>query len=94
MDPKLGAFWKPEKKSEKGPIGKGNLDLSRLEAADLQRVLDAIKKGEKIKATLWFQREKKDDKWPDFQVTLDSEYHAPKKEAAMAGETFADDITF
>jgi hypothetical protein len=94
MDPKLGAFWKPDKKSEKGPIGKGNLDLSRLEAADLQRVLDAIKKGEKIKATLWHWATKPKDTAPDFSISLDAEYHAPKKEAAMAGETFADDIPF
>lgn len=75
MDPKIGAFWKPEKKSDRGPIGKGNLDFSRLSADEMNIVRSAIASGNKIKCTLWFQRDKREDKWPDFQVTLDQPYN-------------------
>lgn len=75
MDSKIGAFWFPKKKTGNGPIGKGSLDLSKLDKEELNRIKKAITEGQPIKVTLWENgKATAENKWPNFQLTLDKPY--------------------
>lgn len=73
---RIGAAWKPERQSDKGPMAKGTIDLN----------------GERIKIVIWPNRWKQEgERSPDFYIERDTYepqktgYNAPANGSTIPG---------
>ena len=74
----IGALWKPKTDNTNAPLAKGTIEVN----------------GEKIKIVIWKAREKKTEKHPDYNITLDNSEWKQVESVPAKQDGFADDVPF
>jgi hypothetical protein len=92
MESKIGALWKPETDNQNAPIANGSLDFSKLSEEEKATVHNAFVNGGRIPITLWRNKTKTEDKFPDFNIVISPPYTPGAKKPAV--QLADDEIAF
>ena len=79
MESKLGALWKPKTSNENAPLANGVIDFERMSEEDIKAMYEALTAKEKFHITIWKNKRKTEDRFPDFEMVRANPYNKEAK---------------
>jgi len=92
MESKIGALWKPKTSNENAPLANGAIDFDRMSDENIKKIYEALTAKAKLPITIWRNKQKTEDRFPDFNIVIAPPYNPGEKKSAT--KPADDDIAF
>lgn len=81
MESKIGALWKPKTSNENAPLANGVIDFERMSEEDIKAIYEALTAKAKFPITIWVNKRKTEERFPDFEMVRAKPYNKDAKPA-------------